>query len=209
MSYVCLACHPGKPFQFSYLIMMFWFLRHDLRHMLKSYENQIPFVIYLKVVFRIKHHFSFIWHMFTVYLLCSRHCRRLWRYRDGKSKFLLRLEALIQNDEDCHQGVTKDCGSNGQECLILPGEKLGEVSDQDDGDADGDEEEYDDNDTISNIQCLPCARHCSRRFAHVKSLNPHNHHMRSGLLLFPFYRWENWGTQRLDKLLKIGPVSKW
>ena len=48
-----------------------------------------------------------------------------------------------------------------------------------------------------------------RWFAHMKSLNPHNHHMRLGLLLFPFYRWENWGTQRLDKLLKIVPVSKW
>lgn len=36
----------------------------------------------------------------------------------------------------------------------MPGEKLGEVSDQDDGDADGEEEEYDDDDTISNIQCF-------------------------------------------------------
>lgn len=44
----------------------------------------------------------------------------------------------------------------------MPGEKLGEVSDQDDGDADGDEEEYDGDDTISNIQCFPCARHCSK-----------------------------------------------
>ena len=59
------------------------------------------------------------------------------------------------------------------------------------------------------MQCLPCARHCSRCFAHIKSLDPHNHHMRSGFLIFPFYRWENWGTQRLAKWLKIVPVSKW
>lgn len=84
--------------------------------------------------------------------------------------------------------VSLNTGSNGQECLILPGEKLGEVSDQDNGDTDSDEEEDDDNDTISNMQCLPCARHCSRCFAHIKSVDPHNHHMRSGFLIFPFYR---------------------
>lgn len=65
---------------------------------------------------------------------------------------------------------------------------MGEVSDQDDGDADGEEEEYDDDDTISNIQCFHAPGIVLRWFAHMKSLNPHNHHMRLGLLLFSSYR---------------------
>lgn len=64
---------------------------------------------------------------------------------------------MVQSDEGYIQGVIK--GSNGQECLILPGEKWGEVSDQDDGDADGDAEEEDGDAAISDIQSLPCARH--------------------------------------------------
>ena len=66
---------------------------------------------------------------------------------------------MVQSDEGYIQGVIKGCGSDGQECLILPGEKWGEVSDQDDGDADGDDEEEDDGAAISDIRCLPCARH--------------------------------------------------
>lgn len=51
-------------------------------------------------------------------------------------------------------------------------------SDQDDGDVDDEDEDGDDNDIISSIQGLLYARHCSGCFAHIKSLNLHNHHMR-------------------------------
>lgn len=35
------------------------------------------------------------------------------------------------------------------------------------------------------------SRHCSKYFTDIKSLNPHNNHLRRGLLRVPFYPWEN------------------
>ena len=43
----------------------------------------------------------------------------------------------MQSDRDFHKGVIKGSESDGWECLILPGEKWEEVSDQDAGQADG------------------------------------------------------------------------
>ena len=58
---------------------------------------------------------------------------------------LLRLEALLQSGKDYDEGVIKGYGSYGREGSPLPGDKWGEVSEQDDGDVedeDGDDAAY-------------------------------------------------------------------
>lgn len=63
-----------------------------------------------------------------------------------------------------------------------------------------------DNEIISNIRGLLHARHCSACFAHINSVNsqlPYD----MGILLFLFYKGENWVMQRLSKLPKIVTVS--
>lgn len=51
--------------------------------------------------------------------------------------------------------------------------EAGGGSDQDDGDV-----SVEGDDVISDIQGLLCARHCSRRFAHINALIPHNYWIR-------------------------------
>lgn len=48
-----------------------------------------------------------------------------------------------------------------------------------------------------------CARCHSKHFDSVNRYNPYNKLMKEGLLFFPFYRWRNWGTERLSDLAKL------
>ena len=52
--------------------------------------------------------------------------------------------------------------------------------------------------------CLLCAWHCTEHFPCVAWLNLHDHPMLQVLLLFPFHRWENWGTEGYS-----APQAEW
>lgn len=51
------------------------------------------------------------------------------------------------------------------------------------------------NDNNKHWFCILCTRYSAKCFAYIISFTPHNHIMRSGLLLAPFYRWQNWGWE--------------
>ena len=56
--------------------------------------------------------------------------------------------------------------------------------------------------TVTAIRLRQQKSYC---FIYTKSSNPHNYPRRKVLLLFPFYRWGNWGSERLS-ILSVSPT---